>query len=356
MTDSSSPNTPAASLDDLVALNDEIGALVRAGVPLEIGLSGFAMQAPRRLAGLSGRLAEKMGGGQSLIAAIDAEGDAFPRVYRYVIEAGLRAGRLPEAVESLSAYTRNLIEIRRRIALSIIYPCLILIAAYYMFWFAVGGLSAAMLEFAKPSGTPSFWSNAVQSAHITVETLGHLPPALFVLMWIAWEVSSRFARRNGGIAGIGMRWIPGLAGAIRLFRLANFAQLAALLVEREVPAAEALALAAESSGDHRLIDDVKRFETVSRRGESLAEATSAMDSLPPFMRWMIRNGVRQNALAASLEQVNQIYRRRAIARSERFSIWFPILVTVFVGGATVLLYGYALFAPLRELLQTISST
>ena len=37
------------SLDDLIALNDEIIALIRAGVPLERGLAGLADDLPGRL-------------------------------------------------------------------------------------------------------------------------------------------------------------------------------------------------------------------------------------------------------------------------------------------------------------------
>ena len=63
------PKTKQIALEDLIALNDEIASLVRAGVPLELGLSGFASSVSGRLRRLTDGLAERMKAGASLSAA-----------------------------------------------------------------------------------------------------------------------------------------------------------------------------------------------------------------------------------------------------------------------------------------------
>eukprot|EP00913_Durusdinium_trenchii_P008836 g8302.t1 len=288
--------------------------------------------------------------------ALESSGVTVPRVYRFVIESGLRAGRLPQAMETLSDHARNLLSVRRRISFAMIYPCIILVIAYYLFWFLIGNLTNVMLDLAQQAGrTDSFWIGTVRSLYEFVGSLGHLPPVVLVLLLIVWHVSSRFMTRSGGIAGVGLRWIPGVGGVIRLFQLASFAELAALLIDHDVPAAEALQLAAEASGNRQTIDDAEQVAAAVDRGGALADAMPLAKNMPPFMRWMIQNGARQNALSASFRQVSEIYRQRAIARSDQFSLWFPVAVTLIVGGGAVLLYALTLFAPLIEMMNAAAS-
>ena len=92
------------SLESLVALNDEIAALVRTGLPLERGLRQVGDDLSGRLGGTMSSLAERMSRGASLPEALAAEGDRLPRIYRAVVEAGLRAGRLSAALEKFKTF------------------------------------------------------------------------------------------------------------------------------------------------------------------------------------------------------------------------------------------------------------
>src|SRR3954468_5174792 len=95
------------SLEQLIALNDEMVALVRAGMPLERGLRAAGRDLSGKLGRVTSSLGERMGGGQSLPGALAAEGDRFPKVYRAVVEAGVRSGRLASALEGLAGYARG---------------------------------------------------------------------------------------------------------------------------------------------------------------------------------------------------------------------------------------------------------
>lgn len=75
----------APQLDDLIALNREIASLIRAGIPLNVGLRGLSDGYGNRLTELSNRLADRLDQGQSLSAALDAEGPSISPVYSSVI-------------------------------------------------------------------------------------------------------------------------------------------------------------------------------------------------------------------------------------------------------------------------------
>ena len=101
------------SLEDLIALNDEIAALARAGMPLERGLLDLGRDVPGRLGAMTTALGERMSRGEGLAEAIAAQGDRLPPMYRAVVEAGIRSGRLPVALEGLAGVARRVVETRR---------------------------------------------------------------------------------------------------------------------------------------------------------------------------------------------------------------------------------------------------
>ena len=121
------------SLDHLIALNDEIAALVRTGLPLERGLREVGGDFRGRLSRAMTDLAERMSRGESLPEALTAEGKRLPRIYRAVVEAGLRAGRLAAALEGLAGFVRAYLDSRRAIGLALCYPLMVLTLAYGLF-------------------------------------------------------------------------------------------------------------------------------------------------------------------------------------------------------------------------------
>ena len=56
----SQPAARTVTLDELIALNDEIAALVRVGVPLELGLRQLGGDLPARMGRLAKDLAQRM--------------------------------------------------------------------------------------------------------------------------------------------------------------------------------------------------------------------------------------------------------------------------------------------------------
>lgn len=344
------------SFDDLIALNDEIAAMIRAGVPLEVGLDGFAGSASGHLAEITARLARTLSQGGSLGDAIEEEGGNLPSVYRAVIEAGQQSGRLPEALESLSGFSRSLEDVRQRISLALIYPCIVLVTAYYLFWFFLGQLLPSMdvTRLGLPVEESTGWLSVVRTVHDAVTSLGHVPPILLVLLVAWWIIASKSASRTRGVAGALLRSVPGLGGALRFFHFANFSQLAAILVEQDVPISTAWTLAAKTTGDPRLIADAELMATVATRGEPLSEATLARTALPPFMQWMLRSGERQGSLAPSLRQICSVYRRRATHRLGWLTLLLPMFLTLVIGGGVVLMYALALWVPLTDSLEKMS--
>ena len=106
------------------------------------------MVAGRDLRGRLGRIAmalsKRLSRGESLPEALEGEEQSIPPLYRAVVEAGARSGRLPIALEGLAKYVRGYAEARAAIGLALWYPLLVLTLAYALF---VGLVSMAVPRF-----------------------------------------------------------------------------------------------------------------------------------------------------------------------------------------------------------------
>ena len=94
----------------------EIAALVRTRVPLDSGLKRLSRDLTGRMGPIAARLGEELERGASFPEALESSGAKFPPIYRAVVEAGIRSGRLPAALETVAHSTRRLAEARRTVA------------------------------------------------------------------------------------------------------------------------------------------------------------------------------------------------------------------------------------------------
>ncbi len=109
---------------------------------------------------------------------------------------------------------------------------------------------------------------------------------------------------HGGPVSVGawswLRIFPWMRSVLANYETANFAELLALLLEHQVPYPAALKLAAESTGDRRLIGRVGQMAAAVERGESPATAVEAIDrrTFLPMLRWVLSTGQEQGSTVA----------------------------------------------------------
>jgi general secretion pathway protein F len=350
----SGPPRGAISLDELIALNDEIAALVRAGVPLERGLAEVGGDMGGRLGAVARALGTRLERGETLVGALGAERGQFPEVYRAVVEAGLRAGRLPVALEGMAGYARAYAELRRAVGLALVYPMVVVVLGYTLFLALVWQVEPRMLAAAIDLGLPVrglvAWLGTLAR---TMAYWGPVLPALLVVGWLWWAWSGRSAALHGGWSGGPLAWLPWMRTMLANTRAANFAELLALLVEHRVPLPEALPLAASAAGDASLRRAAAAVAESSRAGQPLREGV-ARSTVPPLLGWLMATGGGTGGLAPALRHAAQLYRRRALNQAEMVRIFLPTLLMLGIGATVTLFYSLALFAPLAKMLNNLS--
>ena len=337
--------TATLSLDELVAINDELAALVRAGVPLEATLGEMGRDMPGRLGRATTELAERIERGASLSQALAAMPGVFPPIYQTAVEAGVRAGRLPVVLEDLASSARRLSELRRVVSMAALYPFLVLLLAYGLFVLFIAQVVPNLVTAFE--GHETFLLRALMAIGRTAHIWAPIVPILLLLLAVLW-----WYQMSRGRAALG--WLPIAGRMLRDARVASFSEILALLVDHDVPLGQAVTLAADASGDPRMAASAHKIAAEIERGVHLGKSltdSQQVGDLPPFFLWLIGTGHRKELLVPLLEQSAEMYRRRALRRSDWIRFYLPLLMTLVIGGVTVLLYALALFVPLTDLLQ-----
>ena len=341
-------------LTQLVALSDELEALVRAGIPVERGLVAAAGDYGGRLGRAMRDLAGRLEAGESLPRALGAAGPAFPRVFGAVVEAGLRTGRLADALQGLSRVGQAMVEARRTIMIACSYPLAVVALAYAFFLAFVVLLLPRYAAMAPAFGfTESPLVEFLTRARGSAATWGAIPPLVALALFVAWARSGRSAGVDRG-AGAGS-WagrFPWVGGIIGSYRAANFTDLLAHLLEHEVPLDQAVRLAGTAAGGARLRVAAAALADRVAAGGSPApgEADGAGDpAFPPLVGWMLGAGHRRGELAVGLRHLATSYRRKARRQADTFRAVLPGLLVVLIGAGAVLAYGLLLFIPLRQI-------
>lgn len=351
----SSSNSTAITLEQLTALNDEIAALVRSGVPLEQGLSHLGGDLPGRLGRFASALATRLERGESLSDALDDQGAAIPGAYRAVIVAGLSAGRLPAALESIARSSRRLAELRRMVVTAIVYPFLIFLVAWGLFVFFAVEIAPVFLDafrgFDAPGQAPlellvrwgeraAWWGPAV-------------PLAAIFLLAAWWTLSRRAAMIDAGPAGRLLGWLPWTGELLRNLRTATVAEILAMLVENDVPLHRSIRLAAETVGDVATRRVAAQIADALERGEPMPQ-TRAHGAFSPFLKWLMAAGRSHGALVAALRHASTVYSRAAERQAQVAQMLLPILMTLVIGGTATFLYALLLFAPWITLMYDLT--
>jgi len=343
------PATHGITLDELAALNDEIIALVRAGVPLEPGLLSLGADLPGRLGRFANSLGRRLESGESLVDTLDDSGDGFPRVYRAVVAAGIRSGKLSSALEGISTAARRAAELRRVMIVSLIYPIAVLMVASFVFLFTALMTAPIVARIYELLGVERPWW------YEWVFHMTQVGPEVIAGFWFVTVIVGGVwlyrSSRAVAISDRGIRGLPTVARVLHVGRMATFADVLAMMVEHKVALDEAIVLAAEASGDRIL---VKASGIIAERIRGGQHTAPLPKGFPPLLGWLLNSGTQREQLAKSLRQTASSYRRRALNMGNWLTIYLPIILSAGVGGTIAILYVLIVMAPFYNLLFQLS--
>jgi len=339
--------------NELALLTRQFATLVRAGLTLEECLNALIEQTDKArtrhvLAGVRGRMIE----GQSLARSMGAFPQAFPDIYRVMIDAGEQSGKLVEVLERLADYTENRQALRQSVTLAFIYPVLVTVVAI--------SVVAMLLVYVVPQVTRVF-ANTGQTLPLVTRILIGISDAarasglIWLLIAAVALVALVAALRNPAIR---YRWhrimlrLPVVGRIVRGINAARFADTLGILTASGIPLLPALQSAVPVVNNLPMRGAVEEALKQVREGGSLSRALAKTKLFPPLVVHLIASGETSGRLDAMLA-------RAAEAQSRELQNWVRALtallepVLILVMGAIVLFIVIAILLPIFEMNQLI---
>ena len=121
---------------------------------------------------------------------------------------------------------------------------------------------------------------------------------------------------------------------------------------------QAVALAAEATGNPAMIDGARQLAAAVERGEAAGEGrarTCPTGAFRPLLRWALAAGQDQGSLVESLRNLAPMYRKRGAFQAEKLQLFLPTLLMLVIGGSATLLYALTLFMPLSSMLTGLAT-
>lgn len=334
---------------NLAIATRQLATLLGAGLTVEQTLNALIEQAETELQRqLFAGVRSDVLAGQSLARALGNQSRVFPELYRTLVDAGERSGKLPDVLLRLADYTEERDALRGKVTLAFVYPILIVIVAIVI----VGGL----LIYVVPQ--------VVQVFQNSNQVLPWLTRALIWLsdvarngwyVWLALIVAAAIAVRVMlAVPTIRSRWqrlslrLPLFGTLYRGLNTARLASTLAILVGSKVPLLAALRAGGGVVTNTPMREALEQAAQRVQEGASLSRALAAPKLFPALMVHMIASGEASGRLAEMLERTS-IQQTREIDRriGAMVALLEPVLILAM--GAIVLTIVLAILLPIFEL-------
>lgn len=338
---------------ELALLTRQFATLVRAGLTLEECLTALIEQTEKVrtrnvLAGVRGRMLE----GQSVARSMAAFPQAFPEIYRVMVDAGEQSGKLVEVLERLADYTENRQALRQKVTLAFIYPILVTLVAITVVML--------LLIYVVPQVTRVF-ENTGQTLPLATRILISVSDGARA-SWTIWlttlvvgTIAAVIALRNPKIK---YRWheimlrLPVAGRLVRGINAARFADTLGILTASGIPLLQALQSAVPVVNNLPMRAAVEDALKQVREGGSLSRAIGKTKLFPPLVVHLIASGESSGRLDTMLQ-------RAAEAQGRELENWVKALtallepVLILVMGGIVMFIVIAVLLPIFEMNQLI---
>ncbi|MBI1751083.1 MAG: type II secretion system F family protein [Acidobacteria bacterium] len=344
-TDTAFRSRPQLKTESLVLFNQELLALLKAGIPLLQSLEllvghGKDAQLRRSLA----QVVELVREGMSFSDALEQAG-SFPPVYRSNVVAGERSGTMTEVLARWLAFQKFAQTSRRRILEALFYPSFLVLVMVLALGVIFNVVLPRFSEFYSGGDIEMPLITKVLlaagkfiSSTLWLQGLLVLGLAVFIRWMIASEAGRRMAERL-------LLRLPRLGTLYRMYHSSVFCRTLGVLLSGGLPVVQALEVVQRTSPSERMKAGLLAITDKVRAGSSLHLALEQGKVLDPLAVEMIRVGEQSSALPEMLDHVANFFDQEVEkATTAVTSLIGPVLILFM--GVVVLGLLLAIYVPL----------
>ena len=333
------------SAASLILFNQELLALLRAGIPLLQSLELLVGHGKDALLRNSlDRVVELLKEGMSFSEALEQVG-TFPPVYRANVVAGERSGTLPDVIGRWLAFQNFAQNSRRRIIEALVYPMFLVVVMIIALAVIFNVVLPRFSEIYAGSGIemPAATAVLLSLGEFVRRTLYFQAVGLVVLgVFLRWMFTTEAGKRIWEQAVLLM---PRLGTLYRMYHSSIFARTLGVLLAGGLPILQALEVIQRTTPSERMRLRLLNVTELVRAGSALHLALDQAKLLDPLAVEMTRVGEQSSALPDMLNHVADFFDQEVEkATTAVTTLIGPILILAM--GVMVLGLLLAVYVPL----------
>ncbi|MBX3294614.1 MAG: type II secretion system F family protein [Acidobacteria bacterium] len=338
---------------DFLLFNQQLSALLRAGIPVLQAISLLKTRSPSAsLRAVLGSVEEKIKNGIPLSKAFEDQG-IFPRIYTASILAGEQSGSLDEVLSRFVEYLRRSVSITRKLRGALAYPAFLLVAAGFMIAFLTLYIVPRMSDLFRGldanRGLPAITNFVLAVSTGLTQNIWWLLPLVIVLI-VSLVVWLRTANGRLMLHKLLLK-LPIAGTLIRQMAAAQLARSLSTLLSGGITVPDSWEIASQAISNTELRRRSESVLQLIREGRGFTESLEQANWLPELALDMIGIGERSGSLREMLDEVAQFYDAEAEVKLEQLTTLLePAILLVMAGVVVVILL--AIYLPI---IDTISA-
>jgi len=300
--------TPRVTPRALLVFNQELLALVRAGLPILTALDLLRERGQQsRLRSLLEVVRDEVKGGAALSAAMAKHTQVFGPLYTASLRAGEQSGNFVDALTRYVEYQKRILTLRQRLRAALTYPAILITA------------SLAVIVFLLTFVVPTF-------SNIYGDMDAELPVATRILVGITGQLTRLLPLAALAVTAFGLalwrwrltpegrrltdRWIlvlPWVGTLISGYLFSRFARTLAMMQAGGIPMIPSLETTLATVGNAYLDGKLRTAIPRVAAGNTLADALDRSGVSPPFLVELVSVGESSGSLGEMLGHVADLY-------------------------------------------------
>jgi type IV pilus assembly protein PilC len=317
---------------EFVVFNQEIAALLKAGLPLLQALDLMLERMPNAyFRGVLTEIRDRVKSGEDLSEAFAAYGDLFPRLYPATLKAGERSGELEQVIRRFLRYMKLVLDARRRVVSALIYPAVLVCLSIAMI--------IVMAIFVVPKFQVFFENLDVELPLITRIVLAvssfashNWPILLALVLGTVFSFRSWNRTEKGGLVVDRFRLrLPLLGGVLQRFSQAEFCRSLATLLTGGIPLVPAFEIAVTSVGNMWVRRKLEPTIQMVREGKPFYSALETSAVFTDMSIDMVKVGEATGSLDDMLGSVADFLDEQIETRMQRILSLIEPMMLIFMG-------------------------
>ncbi|MDT8316406.1 MAG: type II secretion system F family protein [bacterium] len=302
------PGAGRVKISNFIIFNQELVALLKAGLPLLASIETLAGKEENRyFKELLGRVADEVRKGAPLSEALEGAPRVFNKLYISSIKAGEKSGELGTNILRYISYAKRVEELKKKFVSASVYPLILLSVAAIVIMFLILYVVPSFSQVFIDSGTELPVPTRILIGLTDFITSNILIIAILVFISYPSFLVAKKRPEVGSWLDIMKTKIPWIGETLKKYAIAKFCRTLSTLLKSGEPLVTAISLSAGTLDNNYLEENILLASGKVKEGGSLADALEETGLVPSTALKMIMVGESSGALDEMFENVAELF-------------------------------------------------